>query len=336
MQRRKRIFGILITALMIAVVFLIWGGPSWAPSKSGQSSTSTPRQMTSASASKIVNRSTIRASTSSESSVTSPQAASSLNESSFFSPTLNRSWRYFTYLPAGYTSSRQYPLILMLHGMDGDATNLVKLVDSKTMLDQAVTATKHPAVVVFIDGGNSFYVDSPAEKMQTAIVQDLLPHLQQQVAILPQADAHAVGGMSMGGYGALHLALAVPTAFRTVAALSPAVWQQVPEAARPRMPAFLRAGQWNQAQWEAEAPAKMLTGDRTAGLHVFLASGQADTTVSFQDVSQFSDQLTAAGVNPTTHWSAAGAHGFTYWQQILPEAYQWLLRQLPVPKKISE
>ncbi|NOJ61891.1 esterase, partial [Arthrobacter sp. 260] len=71
---------------------------------------------------------------------------------------------------------------------------------------------------------------------------------------------HAVGGVSMGGYGALHLALAVPTAFRTVAALSPAVWQQVPEAARPRMPAFLRAGQWDQAQWEADAPAKMLTG----------------------------------------------------------------------------
>ncbi|KMO63515.1 esterase, partial [Lacticaseibacillus rhamnosus] len=169
MQRRKRISGILITALMIAAVFLIWWVPSWAPSKSGQSSTSAPRQVTSASASKIVNRSTISTSTSSESSVTSPQAASSLNESSFFSPTLNRSWRYFTYLPAGYTSSHQYPLILMLHGMDGDATNLVKLVDSKTMLDQAVTATKHPAVVVFIDGGNSFYVDSPAEKMQTAI-----------------------------------------------------------------------------------------------------------------------------------------------------------------------
>ncbi len=73
--------------------------------------------------------------------------------------------------------------------------------------------------------------------------------------------------------------------------------------------------------------------DRTVGLHVFLASGQADTTVPFQDVSRFADQLTTAGVNPTTHWSSAGAHGFTYWQQILPEAYQWMLRQLPVPEK---
>jgi S-formylglutathione hydrolase FrmB len=86
-----------------------------------------------------------------------------------------------------------------------------------------------------------FYVDSPAEKMQTAIMQDLLPHLKQQFALLSQADAYAVGGVSMGGYGALRLVLAEPQQFRIVAALSPAVWQQVPEAAQSRMPALFNS-----------------------------------------------------------------------------------------------
>ena len=49
--------------------------------------------------------------------------------------------------------------------------------------------------------------------MQTAIMQDLLPHLKQQFALLSQADAHAVGGVSMGGYGALRLVLAEPQQF---------------------------------------------------------------------------------------------------------------------------
>lgn len=149
---------------MIAVVFLIWWVCSLAPLKSGVSLTCAPRQVTSASLLKIVNRSTMCTCTLSESSVSCPQAASSLYECSSFRSTLNRLWRYFTYLSAGYTCSRQYPLILSCYGMDGELTNLVKLVDLKTMLDVAVTATKHPAVVVSIDGGNSFYVDRCAEK----------------------------------------------------------------------------------------------------------------------------------------------------------------------------
>ena len=217
----------------------------------------------------------------------------------------------------------------MLHGMDGDDTNLVQVVDSKSLLDEAVNSTGHPAVVVFVDGDNSFYVDSPAEKMQTAIMQDLLPHLKQQFALLSQADAHAVGGVSMGGYGALRLVLAEPQQFRIAAALSPAVWQQVPEAAQSRMPAFLTHGQWDQARWDADQPANMLTADRLAGLKVYLASGQADTTVPFTDVTHFASQLQAVGVTPTTSWSATGTHGFNYWQQALPAAYQWLLQQLP-------
>ncbi|EPC62945.1 Putative esterase, partial [Lacticaseibacillus paracasei subsp. paracasei Lpp14] len=131
---------------------------------------------------------------------TAAQTSSSLAAFTFSAPTLQRSWSYMAYVPAGYDPHKRYPLVLMLHGMDGDDTNLVQLVDSKSLLDEAVNSTGHPAVVVFVDGGNSFYVDSPAEKMQTAIMQDLLPHLKQQFALLLQADAHAVGGVSMGGY----------------------------------------------------------------------------------------------------------------------------------------
>lgn len=257
------------------------------------------------------------------------QTSSSLAAFTFSAPTLQRSWSYMAYVPAGYDPHKRYPLVLMLHGMDGDDTNLVQLVDSKSLLDEAVNSTGHPAVVVFVDGGNSFYVDSPAEKMQTAIMQDLLPHLKQQFALLSQEDAHAVGGVSMGGYGALRLVLAEPQQFRIAAALSPAVWQQVPEAAQSRMPAFLTHGQWDQARWDADQPANMLTADRLAGLKIYLASGQADTTVPFTDVTHFASQLQAVGVTPTTSWSATGTHGFNYWQQALPAAYQWLLQQLP-------
>ena len=39
----------------------------------------------------------------------------------------------------------------------------------------------------------------------------------------------------------------------------------------------------------------MLTADRLAGLKVYLASGQADTTVPFTDVTHFASQLQAVG-----------------------------------------
>lgn len=78
-------------------------------------------------------------------------------------------------------------------------------------------------IVVFVDGFNSFYIDSLyGLKLETAIIHDLLPYLFKHY---PLKHNIGIGGISMGGYGAARLVLKYPSLFSAAFLISPAVWQ---------------------------------------------------------------------------------------------------------------
>lgn len=246
-----------------------------------------------------------------------------------WSSSLHKTWPYAVYIPAHYDPARRYPVILVLHGMDGDYTNFFQLVDSKTILDTEIAQKGTPALVVFVDGGNDFYINSPAAAMDTAITQDLMGQLQKQFALAAGADQHVVGGVSMGGYGAMSLAFRHPDVFHAAFGISPAVWRTVPAAAQARMPAFLTNGQWDQARWNAAFPLNLVTPALVRRQPaVYLASAKPDTTVPVADVTSFAAALRARGLTPTVALADSGGHNVAYWRQALPQAYAWSLDQL--------
>jgi pimeloyl-ACP methyl ester carboxylesterase len=117
-------------------------------------------------------------------------------------------------------------LVLFLPGFDGAPAQAVdRLGPRLAALERAGAAP--PVVLVAVDGrtrlGGGFYVDSPASgRFQTMILQRLLPALRTGLGLeLPPART-IVAGHSMGGFGALWLALARPDAFAGAAAFAPA------------------------------------------------------------------------------------------------------------------
>ena len=75
------------------------------------------------------------------------------------------------------------------------------------------------------DGGNSWYVNSPAHgAYENAILNDLIPHAEVQHNLGGKRDMRAIAGLSMGGYGALRLAFRNPSRFVMTAALSAAIF----------------------------------------------------------------------------------------------------------------
>jgi S-formylglutathione hydrolase len=130
-------------------------------------------------------------------------------------------------LPASYdTSSRRYPVVYFLEGY-GEPTRVAPLGDA---LDDLVAAGSAPEmIIVSVSGqnamGGSFYVDSPVTgNWSQAIHDDLVAHVDRTYRTIASRDSRGVAGFSMGGFGALDLAMRHADVFGAVYALSPGLF----------------------------------------------------------------------------------------------------------------
>jgi len=124
-------------------------------------------------------------------------------------------------LPRGYgESDRRYPVLYLLHGHGGghrnwiDRTNLLAYTEGL------------PLIVVLPDAGNSWYTNSsarPAERFEDYIAKDVPAFVDLHFRTLTYREARYVGGLSMGGYGALKLGLKYPARFSLAGSFSGAL-----------------------------------------------------------------------------------------------------------------
>ncbi|MBB5790644.1 alpha/beta hydrolase-fold protein [Jiangella mangrovi] len=141
---------------------------------------------------------------------------------------------YAAYLPAGYDAGDdEYATLYLLHGR-GDTMAAWQQVS--TDLDELIADGAVPPLVVVMpdapwsERGN-WYVDSRhtgGAAVETALTQDLVAHVDATYRTVDDRDARAVGGYSMGGYGALRYALARQDLFAAGLVLSPAVYVPLP------------------------------------------------------------------------------------------------------------
>ena len=129
------------------------------------------------------------------------------------------------YLPPGYEESgRRYPVIYFLHGFMGDNKMLQMMVD---ILDYALDNRKiRPFIMVIPDEKTtyegSFYSNSGIfGNWEDFTAYDLVEYMDKNYRTLPQKESRGITGHSMGGYGAIKLAMHHPDIFSTVYAVSP-------------------------------------------------------------------------------------------------------------------
>ncbi len=124
-------------------------------------------------------------------------------------------------VPPSYESSpdRHYPVLVLLHGRGGfyqDWTNIGGVIEQ---------TEKHEVIVVMPDGGaGSFYSNAnfplPGREAawETFIMDQVLPFVHSNFRTRP--EAMAIGGLSMGGWGALALGQRYWGHFRSVSSYS--------------------------------------------------------------------------------------------------------------------
>ena len=143
---------------------------------------------------------------------------------------LNRAVRYSIYLPPGYdaNATHRYPVVYLLHGYPSEPhdseTDWVQQGAADRLTDEAIAAGRLPPVILVMpDAGTTFYSNTidGAVRYEDMFVEELLPFIDRTYRTRPQRMFRSVAGLSMGGYGALMLAMRHPTLFSACAALSP-------------------------------------------------------------------------------------------------------------------
>jgi endo-1,4-beta-xylanase len=133
---------------------------------------------------------------------------------------------YLLLLPPTYniTNNFKYPVIYWLHGENGSQREGITFASK---FDQAMTKGTMPeAIMVFVQGlPNVKYIDTkdgtrPVEKV---IVKDLIKHIDATYRTISDRSGRALEGMSLGGYGALHLGLKYPELFSSISAIAPSI-----------------------------------------------------------------------------------------------------------------
>lgn len=159
--------------------------------------------------------------------------AGTLEELSVLSPTLGMDIPASIYLPNGFEPG--LPVLYLLHGHGGghrDWLDAGRLAETADMVFAEPEA--RPMAIVMPGVGNSWYVDGGSVgrhgDWQTALGGDFVPAVEDRLAAGGSRGKRFVAGLSMGGFGALHLAVHRSDLFRAAAALSPAIFEDVTQA----------------------------------------------------------------------------------------------------------
>jgi len=224
-------------------------------------------------------------------------------------------------VPEGKTGP--FPVFYLLHGLSDDHTGWTR----RTSIERYVAGL--PLIVVMPNGERGFYTnakDRPKAAFETNIVQDIVGFVDRTFQTIPTREGRVVAGLSMGGYGAVKLALKYPDLFCAGVSHSGAVgfarrdfgaddwgreWTPVfgPDPAGGQDDPFALAENINRAK----LPALRID----CGVDDFL----------IEENRTFDAHLTGLGI-PHEYEEHPGAHNWEYWDAHIQETIAFFQRVL--------
>jgi S-formylglutathione hydrolase FrmB len=246
----------------------------------------------------------------------------------FQSKLLGRDIRYGLYLPPSYNHSpaKKYPVLYFLHGLNENEQRWSSRGQTDVMLDRMISEGKIGEFIVVIPfGAISFYTNTRdgSEKWEDMMVAEFFPAIESTYRINAARAARGISGISMGGYGALKIAMKHPELFGSVSAHSAVLIQDLASVQSiPGRPGRMQALEQlfdkiygirqDLSYWEANNP-MTLAKDRTKwnGLKIYFDCGTEDEYGFHVGARQLDEFLTRASYPHEAHLYP-GNHGWDY------------------------
>lgn len=150
-------------------------------------------------------------------------SAASADTITIHSQALQADSKVVVILPYSYAKneSNRYPVVYLLHGYSGDYSNWIKKVPEIQRY-----ADQFQIMIVCPDAKNSWYIDSkttPHSNYETYVGRELPRYIDSAYKSISTKNGRAICGLSMGGHGALFLAISHQETFGAAGSMSGAL-----------------------------------------------------------------------------------------------------------------
>jgi S-formylglutathione hydrolase FrmB len=255
---------------------------------------------------------------------------------SFESGILDREIPYALYLPPSYENTvRDYPVLFFLHGANENERRWSTRGLTDIMLDRMVAEGEIGEFIVAIPfAENSFYMNSVSgERWEDMVLVEFIPMIEEENRTLGTREGRAISGISMGGYGALKIAMRRPDLFNAVSAHSAMLIDDLesvsinPRAEQLYNLLFDRIFGISQTMevWDANNPLRMAAEyDSINDLAFYFDCGTEDEYGFFDGTRRLHEILESRGIAHEFHLYP-GTHGWDYASEHTPAslAFHW-------------
>ena len=245
---------------------------------------------------------------------TSALQAGTVDTVSIYSNSMHKYIKAVVIKPDSYKKIRNvFPVVYLLHGHGGDYSNWITKVPELQKY-----ADTYRTLIVCPDGASgSWYFDSPLDttyKYETHVATELVNFIDKNYRTVANKNHRAITGLSMGGHGALFLALRHADVFGAAGSMSGGV--DLKES-KNRFDISKRIGDTilQASNWHNMTVINLIENYTNTNVKIFFDCGEKDIFINGnRRLHQKMLQLKI----PHTYIERPGGHNWDYWSNAIP------------------
>ena len=234
-------------------------------------------------------------------------SAATVDTLAVHSPSMDRDVPVVAIVPEGISAAEPCPVVYLLHGYSGDETAWLKIKPSlPAIADRERIAFICPGV------GNSWYLDSKVREKslyETFMTRELLPAVEARYPVVRDRSGRAITGLSMGGFGAMSLAIKHKGLFGAAGSTSGGLDIR-PFSQNWEIPQLLGEITEHPEAWEEATPINLIPQLGNGDLAIVFDYGYDD--FFFEVNNDFHDELLRRGIMHD-FYVRPGGHTGAYW-----------------------
>ena len=238
--------------------------------------------------------------------------AGKIDSIQYESKTVGSIRKALVYTPPGFSKSKKYPVLYLLHGIGGDEKEWLNGGKPQIILDNLLAEGKIKPMIVVMPNGRAIKDDRATGNIRSQdkvqgfanfekdLLNDLIPFIEKKYPALKDRENRAIAGLSMGGGQSLNFGLGNLDKFAWVGGFSSAPNTKQPEVLVPNPE-------------EAKKKLKLL----------WISCGDADGLITVSKRTH--DYLFQKNV-PHVYYIEPGVHDFKVWKNGLYMFSQFLFK----------
>ena len=234
----------------------------------------------------------------------------------YVSKTVGTTRKALIYTPPGFSKSKKYPVLYLLHGIGGDEKEWLNGGHPQVILDNLYAEKKIEPMIVVMPNGRAMKDDRAVGNIfdsvkvqafatfERDLIDDLIPFIEKSYPVLGDRENRAIAGLSMGGGQSLNFGLGNLDEFAWIGGFSSAPNTKKPELLLPNPD-------------EAKKKLKLL----------WISCGDNDGLITF---SQRTHEYLDANNVPHIFYVEPGVHDFKVWKNDLYMFTQLIFKPVDV------